>query len=39
VQSYSKLLKEILPATAKILTDIAKAVASHYVIAILDLFV
>lgn len=30
---------KILPATAEILTDIAKAVAVHYAIAILDLFV
>jgi glutathione peroxidase-family protein len=39
MKKFKILKKEILPTTAKILTDIAKAVASHYVIAILDLFV
>lgn len=39
MRKFKILKKEILLATAKILTDIAKAVACHYVIAILDLFV
>lgn len=39
MKKFKILKKEILPTTAKILTDIAKAVASHYVIAILDLFI
>ena len=39
MKKFKILKEEILPATAEILTDIAKTVAGHYVIAILDLFV
>lgn len=39
MKKFKILKKEILPATAKILTDIAKAVAVHYAVAILNLFV
>lgn len=39
MKKFKNFKKELLPATAKMLTDIAKAVAVHYAIAILDLFV
>ena len=39
MKKFKNFKKELLPATVKILTDIAMAVAVHYAIAILDLFV
>ena len=39
MKKFKNFKKELLPATATVVTSIAIAVAAHYVVAILDLFV